>query len=139
MKEFKYIWIGGLIVTALIIILPIATLVTAEPETTSDPWANLPERPPHVDHTDLLTGPFETGSDVTKACLECHDTAAHEVMQTAHWTWESEPVLLPGRDEPVTKKKKNQLNNFCIGIQSNWEGCTRCHAGYGWEDAEFDF
>ncbi|MCA9922899.1 MAG: tetrathionate reductase family octaheme c-type cytochrome [Anaerolineales bacterium] len=139
MKEFKYIWIGGLIVTALIIILPIATLVTAEPETTSDPWANLPERPPHVDHTDLLTGPFETGSDVTKACLECHDTAAHEVMQTAHWTWESEPVLLPGRDEPVTIGKKNQLNNFCIGIQSNWEGCTRCHAGYGWEDAEFDF
>ena len=47
--------------------------------------------------------------------------------------------MLPGRDELVTVGKKNQLNNFCIGIQSNWTGCTRCHAGYGWEDADFDF
>jgi octaheme c-type cytochrome (tetrathionate reductase family) len=39
----------------------------------------------------------------------------------------------------VTIGKKNQLNNFCIGIQSNWEGCTSCHAGYGWDDADFDF
>ena len=75
----------------------------------------------------------------TAACLECHETAATEMMQTTHWTWESEPVQLPGRDELVTVGKKNQLNNFCIGIQGNWTGCTSCHAGYGWEDATFDF
>ena len=39
----------------------------------------------------------------------------------------------------MTVGKKNQLNNFCIGIQGNWTGCTSCHAGYGWEDATFDF
>jgi octaheme c-type cytochrome (tetrathionate reductase family) len=86
-----------------------------------------------------MPGPYETGPDVTRACLECHETAAHEVAQTVHWTWESEPVLLEGRDEPVTIGKKNSINNFCIGIQGNWTGCTRCHAGYGWEDANFDF
>ncbi len=76
---------------------------------------------------------------MTKACLDCHEDAAHQVTQTVHWTWESPPVLLEGRDEPVTIGKKNSINNFCIGIQGNWTGCTRCHAGYGWEDASFDF
>ncbi|KAA3663194.1 MAG: tetrathionate reductase family octaheme c-type cytochrome [Chloroflexi bacterium] len=139
MKDFKYIWVGGLIITALIIIIPIATVVTSEPDNSDDPWASLPIRAPHVDHSDLMTGPYETGSDVTRACLECHETAGHEMLTTAHWKWESEPVLLPGRDEPVTIGKKNQVNNFCIGVQSNWQGCTRCHTGYGWEDSEFDF
>ena len=31
------------------------------------------------------------------------------------------------------------INNFCIGITSNWPPCTACHAGYGWEDETFDF
>lgn len=139
MKDFKYIWVIGLIVTLLIVVVPILLFVSGEAEATEDPWVNLPQRVPHVDHTDLLTSPYETGSDVTRACLECHEDAAHEVAQTVHWTWESEPVLLEGRDEPVTIGKKNSINNFCIGIQSNWTGCTRCHAGYGWEDADFDF
>ncbi|MDX1440714.1 MAG: hypothetical protein R3284_12515, partial [Rubricoccaceae bacterium] len=140
MKDFKYIWVVGLVATLLIVIVPIVLFVSGEAEGGSnDPWAFLPERVPDVDHSDLMTGPYETGSDVTRACLECHETAAHEVAQTVHWTWESEPVMLPGRDEPVTIGKKNSINNFCIGIQGNWTGCTRCHAGYGWEDAEFDF
>ncbi|MCP5096577.1 MAG: tetrathionate reductase family octaheme c-type cytochrome [Chloroflexi bacterium] len=121
------------------VVLPITTLVTREPAPSDDPWENVPVRAPHVDHTDLMSGPYETGSDVTRACLECHEESAHEVTQTSHWTWESEPVVLPGREEPVTVGKKNQINNFCIGVQSNWTGCTRCHAGYGWEDANFDF
>lgn len=139
MKDFKYTWIGGVIVTLLIIVVPISLILTEESEAEEDPWAVIPIRAPHVDHTDLLSGPYETGSDVTRACLECHEDAAHEVAQTVHWTWESDPVMLDGRDEPVTIGKKNSINNFCIGIQSNWTGCTRCHAGYGWEDADFDF
>lgn len=140
MKESKFTWIFGLLVTALIIVTPILLVAMDGGNTNNpDPWAKVPQRRPHVDHTSLMEGPYETGSDVTRRCLECHETAGHEVMQTTHWTWESEPVLLPGRDEPVTIGKKNQLNNFCIGIQSNWAGCTRCHAGYGWADNEFDF
>ena len=26
-----------------------------------------------------------------------------------------------------------------MGIESNWCSCTKCHAGYGWEDDSFDF
>lgn len=106
---------------------------------TDDPWEHVEQDRPHTDHASLLRGPFETGEDVTAACIECHPDAAHEVTQTAHWTWLSEPVEVEGRDELVATGKANTLNNFCIGIQSNWSGCTRCHAGYGWEDANFDF
>ncbi len=138
MRDFKYIWVLGLIGTVLLIAAPIFALVNP-PQTTSpdDPWEHLPERVPATDHTDLMTDEYATGPEVTAACLECHEDAADQVMHTTHWTWESEPVMLPGRDEPVTIGKANQINNFCIGIQGNWTGCTRCHTGYGWDSAEF--
>jgi octaheme c-type cytochrome (tetrathionate reductase family) len=60
-------------------------------------------------------------------------------MHTTHWTWESEPVNVPWRDDPVTIGKKNQINNFCIGTQGNEKKCMSCHAGNGWTDADFDF
>lgn len=139
MKDKWYIWIIGLVVTLAIIIIPLILFIPSLAGDLDDPWSNIPQRPPHVDHTDLLEGPYENGSQVTKACLECHEDAAHEVAQTVHWTWESQPVEVEGRSEPVTVGKKTSLNNFCIGIQSNWPGCTSCHAGYGWEDENFDF
>jgi len=139
MRDFKYVWVVGLVVTLLLILLPVVFFTSGETKAADDPWEGLPARAPHTDHTQLMKGPFETGQDVTRACLNCHEDAGHEMLQTVHWTWESEPVLLPGRDEPVTIGKKNQINNFCIGIQGNWTGCTRCHAGYGWDSADFDF
>ncbi len=139
MRDFRYIWLVGLGVTALIVIVPIALFATSAPEPVDDPWQFVPEKTPHTDHTFLLEGPFETGPQVTAACLECHPDSAHEVAQTAHWTWLSEEVVVEGRDGPIAVGKRNLLNNFCIGIQSNWPGCTKCHAGYGWEDANFDF
>ena len=139
MRNSKYIWVAGIVLTAFIILAPIVLFASKEEEKRDDPWAAVPERLPPTDHTDLLPGPYETGPEVTQACLECHEDAAHEVAQTVHFTWESEPVMLPGRDEPVTIGKKNQINNFCIGIQGNWTGCTRCHAGYGWDSADYDF
>ncbi len=139
MKNFKYVWVVGIVVTLLLIIVPIILFTSTTAQAVDQPWDSVPVRPPHTDHTDLMPGPYESGPEVTTACLECHEDAAHEVIQTVHWTWESEPVMLPGRDEPVTIGKKNQINNFCIGVQGNWTGCTRCHTGYGWEDANFDF
>ena len=139
MNDYKYIWFFGLISTALIIFLPIALLVTGEELPSTNPWDNVAPTPVHTNHSALIEGEFTTGSEVTAACLECHETAAQQVMDTVHFTWESEPVQLPGREELVTVGKKNQINNFCIGIQGNWPSCTRCHAGYGWEDANYDF
>lgn len=89
-----------------------------------------------TDHRELeaLKGPFKTGPEVTKACLTCHNKAAHQVMKSIHWTWEAE--------NPVTGKtlgKKFAANNFCGSPLSNEPRCTSCHAGYGWKDKNFDF
>ena len=119
MKNFKYIWVVGMIITLAIIIIPVVIFLPKAAQAQDDPWASVPVHKPHTDHTDIIQGTFETGTEVTKACLQCHEDAAFEVMQTTHWTWESEPVDVPWRDEPVTIGKKNQINNFCIGTQGN--------------------
>lgn len=140
MKTFKYTWLIGLLATLAIIIVPLV-LFFPDPGWGSkkDPWDHVPLKLPHTDHSDIIQGPFETASDVTRACLDCHEDAAYEVMDTAHWTWESGPYQVENREDPITVGKKNAINNFCIGIQGNWEGCTSCHAGYGWDSANFDF
>jgi len=139
MRDFKFIWVVGLVFTLGLIIVPLVIFIPWDRSSTVDPWDYVPVRAPQTDHSDLMQGPYASGSDVTRACLECHEEAAWEIMQTVHWTWESEPYEIEGRDEAVTIGKKTSLNNFCIGVQSNWPGCTSCHAGYGWEDADFDF
>ncbi len=61
------------------------------------------------------------------------------MMKTSHWNWQGEEVTVPGHDTPLRIGKRNVINNFCIGIKSNWSACTTCHIGYGWEDGNFDF
>lgn len=139
MKNNKNVWIIGLMVTLAIIIVPIIVFFPRTSNPADDPWANVPQRAIHTDHIDIIQGPFENGSDVTIACLECHQDVAFDVMQTSHWTWESDPVEVPWREGPVTIGKKNQINNFCIGTQGNQQKCMTCHIGYGWEDENFDF
>jgi octaheme c-type cytochrome (tetrathionate reductase family) len=139
MKASRFTWLFGSLATLTVIVVPVALFWPRDARPVDAAWAAVPERPAHTDHTDILPGPYATGQDVTRACLDCHPDAAQQVMQTSHWTWESEPVLLPGRTAPVTIGKKNQINNFCIGIQGNWNKCTSCHAGYDWVDASYDF
>ncbi|WP_456385690.1 tetrathionate reductase family octaheme c-type cytochrome [Desulfolithobacter sp.] len=88
------------------------------------------------DHSEI-SGPFATPMDVTRACLECHEDAASEVMRSSHWTWAKEQEI-EGRGK-VLRGKKDAINNFCISIKSNWPRCTSCHVGYGWKDDTFDF
>lgn len=89
------------------------------------------------DHSKLVTGTFETGSDVTKACLQCHAKQADDFMKTQHWTWTNKQEV-PGKGK-VDLGKKNAINNYCIALPSNNPRCTSCHAGYGWKDNSFDF
>jgi octaheme c-type cytochrome (tetrathionate reductase family) len=77
---------------------------------------------------------FETGPEVTAACLKCHTEAAKQIHKTRHWTWE---FLNPNNKQRLGKK--NIVNNFCITPKSNYEHCTACHVGYGWRDDTFDF
>lgn len=83
----------------------------------------------------ILQQDFESGEDVTKACLTCHTEAGHQFMKSIHWTWEY--------DHPVTGQKlgkKTLINAFCGNAITNYGGCTTCHAGYGWnDDGPFDF
>lgn len=89
-----------------------------------------------VDHSKLkeLQGKFASGPEVTKACLGCHTEASKQVQHTKHWTWEY-------TDPKSGKKlgKKNIINNYCTTTISNEKDCMACHAGYGWQDASFDF
>jgi len=96
-------------------------------------WAAGPSTADHGKFKELQ-GPFETGEQVTRACLGCHTEAAKQVMATSHWTW--------AYKHPTTGQqlgKRTMLNSFCIGNRSNEAFCQACHVGYGWKDASFDF
>lgn len=90
-----------------------------------------------ADHAkfEQLKGPFETGPDVTRACLGCHTEAGLQMAHSIHWTYETV--------NPVTGQtlgKKHVLNAFCGNLASNEPRCTSCHAGYGWDQPTgFDF
>ncbi len=92
----------------------------------------------HFDHASVMGGPYATPQDVTRACLGCHPGAS-AVMKTAHFTWLGEEVQVPGHPGKVRIGKKNLINNFCISTIGNEKACTKCHAGYGWADARYDF
>lgn len=125
-------WILGVLVIVALIGVPFWVLQRL-PASAPPPASRLPAKAAHVDHRDIVKGVFKTGQDVTRACLGCHEHAARQLMKTTHWTWESSPVRVPWRPEPVTIGKINQINNFCIGAQGNENKCMSCHAGYGWE------
>lgn len=94
----------------------------------------------HLDHSMFFQdGNYKTGQDVTRRCLECHRKAGEDLLHSAHWTWLSEKVLNPKNQQIVEVGKRNLMNNFCIATTSNEKGCTKCHAGYGWENNKFDF
>ncbi len=86
-----------------------------------------------------LKAKFKNGSEVTRACLVCHNQAAAQIQETSHWTWLGSTVTVPGHDGARRIGKANLLNNFCIGIQSNEASCTKCHIGFGWTDKSYDF
>ena len=89
-----------------------------------------------ADHAkfDELTGPFESGPEVTKACLTCHTEASKQVHKTKHWTWQAE-----NQQTGQMLGKRNVVNNFCISAQPNIGACSSCHVGYGWKDDSYDF
>lgn len=65
-----------------------------------------------TDHSDFIQGPLSSGPEVTLKCLECHDDAAMDIMQTTHWGWSS-PQQVNGNGV-VNRGKKNAINNFCV-------------------------
>ncbi|MHC0053080.1 tetrathionate reductase family octaheme c-type cytochrome [Actibacterium sp. D379-3] len=84
-----------------------------------------------ADHSkfEILQKDFQSGPEVTAACLSCHTEASDQVMHSIHWTWEfTQP------DTGQVLGKRNVINAFCGNVAGNEPRCTSCHAGYGWED-----
>ncbi|MBW1873046.1 MAG: tetrathionate reductase family octaheme c-type cytochrome [Deltaproteobacteria bacterium] len=120
--------------------VPVVFWAQTRSEPSDDPWSKVEKKPSKTNHSNLFEATeFKDGPAVTKACLKCHPGSAKEIMQTSHWTWLGDEVVVPGHAKPQRLGKKNLINNFCISIESNWPQCTSCHAGYGWKDASFDF
>jgi len=136
MKKRFPLWTLGLFGIILVILVPVLYFLPRANKPSTNPEDYLPTKLVHVDHHDIVQGEFTTGQDVTRACLECHEDAATDLMKTTHWTWESKEFNVPWRDVPVTIGKINQINNFCIGTQGNENKCMSCHAGYGWEEGK---
>jgi octaheme c-type cytochrome (tetrathionate reductase family) len=124
-----------------LVVLTFAWQIVSPPATvkTDAPREKVPAARSTFDHKGAIQGPFADGPAVTRQCLTCHKDAAKKFMKTVHWNWLGDEVKVPGHDKPVRIGKANLINNFCIGIQGNWAGCTGCHAGYGWDSADFDF
>lgn len=121
-----------LIFSTLLCFLPISESFSKTP---INPIANRTR--PHLDHSGFFKKEIKTPQEVTLKCLSCHKNAATDVMKTSHWTWAGGDVMRNGK--LVRIGKKNLINNFCISVGGNWETCTKCHAGYGWKDKNFDF
>lgn len=68
-----------------------------------------PERWTTADHSHFkeLQQEFDSGPEVTKACLSCHNEAGDQVQETIHWTWRC-PADPTGR----MGKGGITLNNF---------------------------
>ncbi len=84
-----------------------------------------------TDHSKLeaLQRDFESGPEVTAACISCHTEASDQVKESIHWTWDYE--------HPETGQdlgKNNVINSYCVGVAANEPRCTSCHVGYGWTD-----
>ncbi len=87
-----------------------------------------------VDHSkhESLNATFRSGSEITRACLSCHNDAAEQFKQTIHWTW----IDPRSTEEVITGKAGHSVNNFCISANKmNDKGCSKCHTGWnGKED-----
>jgi len=133
----RYLIIAGLAVMGLIGVVFASSLPRIEKA--DSPWDRMPTPVPHMDHGNLIHGPFGSGPEVTRACLTCHPNSAREVMKTSHWSWAGQKVKLPGTDRVERVGKLNLINNFCIHAGPNIEKCSSCHVGYGWAHNDFDF
>ena len=86
-------------------------------------------------HADYFTDNEYTG---TNDCLACHGLIGADMLMRAHFTWEGVATNITGFEGEI-HGKNDLLNNFCIAVPTNEGRCTQCHAGYGYDDKNFDF
>ncbi|BCR03541.1 c-type cytochrome [Desulfuromonas versatilis] len=88
-------------------------------------------------HQDRIKGPIAEPQEVTRQCLQCHESEARDFMKTSHWNW---GLVQEVDGKQVERGKKNALNNYCTSVAGNEQFCAKCHAGYGLTDVDsYDF
>jgi len=124
--------------TALFIAVATVALAASPEALGSDAEKVLPSASPAstADHStfEILKNTFDTGREVTKACLSCHNQAAKQVHASTHWTWE----VANGKTGHLLGKK-NVINNMLISVSANGPYCARCHISNEWNGEDFDF
>ncbi|TVQ89341.1 MAG: tetrathionate reductase family octaheme c-type cytochrome [Chromatiaceae bacterium] len=140
--------IRHVVLILLCLIIPILLLLPGPQAIARDNWPTPPlpgQARPQVsgplqggtaDHTKFkeLDGPFDSGPQVTRACLACHTETGQHFMRNVHWTWS---FVNPDTGQQLGKRYL--VNNFCTNARGNEGMCAQCHAGYGWKDEDFDF
>jgi octaheme c-type cytochrome (tetrathionate reductase family) len=86
-------------------------------------------------HAGYFTEKQYTG---TNDCLACHGLIGADMLMRAHFTWEGVATNITGF-EGETHGKNDLINNFCVAVPTNEGRCSQCHAGYGYDDKNFDF
>ncbi len=82
-----------------------------------------------TDHAkiDALNQDFNSGDEVTQACLSCHSEAATQFHKSIHWTW-----LASGDKKDMRYGKAGySVNNYCISANAMEDkGCLSCHPSW---------
>ena len=86
-------------------------------------------------HASYFTDNEYTG---TNDCLNCHGLIGADMLMRAHFTWEGVSSNITGF-EAGPHGKNDLINNFCVAVPTNEGRCAQCHAGYGYDDKNYDF
>ena len=93
------------------------------------------------DHRELvkLEGKVDI-SAVIQNCLSCHQVQGKDMLKSVHWKWQGPSPFTVGNEmRSDLGKRFRTVSNSGIALSGNWGRCTGCHAGYGWQDGNFDF
>jgi octaheme c-type cytochrome (tetrathionate reductase family) len=115
-------------ITGIISFILLISGPTLKAEIQSKPDRPKSERWTTADHSKfaVLNQTFESGQDVTRACVSCHVDAEEQLKKTIHWTW-----LSPYDDKGETGKAGYSVNNFCISTNKMHDTeCSNCHIGW---------
>ncbi len=89
------------------------------------------------DHSRMkeLQQTFNSGDDITKACLSCHNKADEQIRKTLHWTWTDPNAPADNR----MGKAQYSVNNFCISTNlMHDKKCSSCHIGWNGKKGQID-
>lgn len=127
----------GLVVISFVIVIRSSTYNPPQVEDLREKYTK--KRISSVDHSRfaVLDRNFQSPQQVTATCISCHTERHKEVINSSHWNWER-PEYIDGKGI-VYLGKKNAVNNFCIGTQTNEQACAKCHIGFGMSEQGFSF